>query len=80
VWQGQFISIMLYEHIKDFLFYFGDLMKGSHKFLVDVKMKTWTLEDHIVESLQIIFSVNLHNNQMNYANLPNHDKLCIIWR
>jgi hypothetical protein len=31
-----------------------------------------TLEDQVVESLQIKFSITFQNNQMNYTNLSNH--------
>jgi hypothetical protein len=34
------------------------------------------LEDQIVESLQISFSITFQNNQVNYANLPTLHQKC----
>jgi hypothetical protein len=38
------------------------------------------LEDQVVESLQINVFATFQNNQMNYANFPNHDNQSMIWR
>jgi hypothetical protein len=55
------------------------LMRRSHNFSIDVKV-TKDVEDQVVGSLQIIFFTTFQNNQMNYANFPNHDDLSMIWK
>jgi hypothetical protein len=52
-------------------------MRGFHNLSIDVKV-TKDVEDQVVGSLQKKNFATFQNNQMNYANFPNHDNLSMI--
>jgi len=53
------------------------LMRESHSLSVDVKIIT-NVGGLSCQSLQIFFFITFQNNQMNYANPPNHKNLSMI--
>ncbi len=56
-----------------------NLMKGSQKISTNVKVikNVKRLNCQIVV---ITFFITFQNNRVNYANLPNHDNLSMIWK
>jgi hypothetical protein len=54
------------------------LMRGFHNLSANVKMIKKTLEDQVVESLEIKFFEPFLNNYVDYVNLLNHDNFSII--
>jgi hypothetical protein len=59
MWQGQFVSIMLYEQIGGFLFYLGDLI------LNHVMCKTWMRWSHnLSRNVKVIKSFGRPNSQI----------------